>query len=141
MSVLNLNQPTATPSRRIPFGSMSNPNATDGAQRPKAKVWLNIGYGANGKFINLPIGLPIDTMEAADVRGQSMEWVKQRTAQNDLLKALQQYGLNLQPGQEQTINLEVRLRRVNDELAVAAGDNEFAIDFSQLFAPAMQAAE
>jgi len=123
-----------TSTRRMPFGEMSNM-----ADRPRAKVWLNIGYEANGKFINLPIGLPIDTMEAAEVRGQNSDWVKQRNAQNALLEALKKAGASLEPGQEQEVNLSIRIRRVNEELVVESTSNEYAVDFSSLLVTTTQA--
>src|SRR5262245_25220734 len=83
---------------------------------PKSQLWLNVGYEANGKFINLPLGMAIDTMRPADTRGQNEDFVKQQSARNDLLKALQQLGASFEPGQEQEINLVVKLRRVNAEL-------------------------
>lgn len=130
MAILNFNQASEAPARqtqRMPFSGL--PNQTE---RPKAKVWLNIGYEAGGKFINLPVGLPIDTMEPAAVRGQNEDWVKQRNAQNALLEALKKLGVDLDPGQEQTLNLQVRVRRVNEELAVPVGDNEYAVDLGEL---------
>lgn len=121
--------PTGANVRRQPFANLTNPN-----DKPKAKVWLNIGYEAGGKFINLPIGLPIDTMDPAEIRGQNVDWVKQRTAQNQLLKALQDLGLKMQPGEERDINLTLRMRRVSEELSVSQEENEYAIDFGSLLA-------
>lgn len=125
---------SSTRNNRMPFGSLPS----DPANRPKAKVWLNVGYEAGGKFINLPIGLPVDTMDAADVRGQNVDWIKQRTAQNTLLEHLKKMGLSMVPGQEQTVHLEVRLRRVNEEIEVADNENEYAIDFNQLLPAAAE---
>lgn len=153
MSVIGLETTAQSPTRRMPFGNLNN-NTGANEPRPKAKLWLNIGYEVAGKFINTPMGLAIDTMELADVRGQNVEWVKQRTAQNDLVKQMQKLGMSLQPGEERIIfqqampggiTWSVRLRRVNEELAVAQNENEFAVDFASLFAAPMaempQAAE
>ena len=111
-----------------PFANQTNPNG----EKTPAKVWLNVGYEAGGKFINLPFGLPIDTMKDAPVKGQNEDWVKQRNAQNQLLKMLQDVGAKFTPGQEQTINLQVRLRRVNEEVEVAKEDNEYGISIDAL---------
>lgn len=127
-----------------PFQGIRNGNGVDRADRPKAKLWLNLGYDVNGKFVNLPIGTPLDTMEPTDVRGQNPDWIKLQTARNNLLKALQAYGAQLAPGQEVEIpNLVIKLRRVNDELAVAEEDNEYAVDLVSLLsgAPTLKAAE
>lgn len=123
--------------RRILFGNQGNPANTE---RPKAKLWLNIGYEAGGKFINLPVGLPVDNMDPADVRGQNVDWIKQRSAQNALLDAVKKHGFSLQPGEEQTLQLEVRIRRVNEEREVPQNENEYAVDLSALFKPSVLAA-
>ena len=117
---------TAT-NRNQPFAAQTNPE-----EQPKAKLWLNVGYEAGGKFINLPFGLPVDTMKNAKVQGQNEDWIKQRNAQNQLLKMLQDLGAKFTPGHEQTINLQVRLRRVNEELEVGKEDNEYGIDIAAL---------
>ncbi len=96
--------------------------------RPAAKLWLNIGYMKNEKFINLPIGLPIDTMEPVRVSGQE-DWAKFQSARNGLLKAIQDAGANLQPGAACELNLTIQLRHVNDAIDVKAEDNEYALEF------------
>lgn len=139
MAILNFNStPTNAPNstgnkQRMPFGGLSNPS-----DRPKSKLWLNIGYDKNGKFINLPLGMPIDTMEAAEVRGQNEDFIKQRTAQNELLKALQQLGSSFEPGQEQVINLTIKLRRVNEEIDVSKTENEYSVDLGSLLLAAAE---
>lgn len=100
--------------------------------RPAAKMWLNVGYVANGKFVNLPVGIPVDTMEALPIRGQNEDWAKLQSARNGLLKAIQDAGDALAPGAEVELKLVVRLRKVNSELVVLPEDNEFSTDFSGL---------
>jgi hypothetical protein len=133
MSILDFTSTTQAPVRnsRQPFNGLTQP---DGTPKPRAKLWLNIGREVNGRFISLPLGQAIDTMEAGAVRGQNEEYVKQRTAENDLLKALQALGFTFQPGEERKVNLEVRLRRVNDEIVVDQATNEYAIDATTLLA-------
>ncbi len=109
-----------------------NNQRTNREDLPKAKLWLNIGYEVNGKFINLPVGIPVDTMEPLPVRGQNEEWVKIQTARNGLLKALIEAGSHLQPGEEKDVNLTIRLRRTSEEMVVANADNEFSADLSNL---------
>ena len=104
----------------------------NGQPLPESKLWLNFGYTKNDKFISLPLGLAIDTMEPQVARGQNVEFNKQVAAQNGLLKALQDAGFKLEPGETQTIVLECQLRRVNEKMEIADEDNEFAIDFSAL---------
>lgn len=116
--------------RNMPFGNMTQ------VQQPKATVWVNIGVPKNGKFIQLPIGLPIDTMSKSEIRGQNEDFVKQRTAQNDLLEYLQKLGASLQPGEERDLNLQVRIRRINQELTVDKESNEYSINFDELLVAA-----
>ena len=103
------------------------------ADRPQAKLWLNVGYDANGRFVNLPVGIPVDTMEALPIRGQNEEWAQFQSARNDLLKAIQEAGDNLEPGAEVEVKLTVKLRKVNEEIEVKPENNEFATDLSKLF--------
>lgn len=142
MSVIFSAPQTAVPASRSPFAGLATVSPTD---RPKAKLWLNTGYVIAGsdKFINLPVGLPIDTMEPAPVGGQNEDWLKQRQAQNEFLKSLQAVGADMAPGEERDIirqdmgngiTLVVRLRRVNEERAVPLATNEYAVNFTSMFA-------
>ena len=106
---------------------------TQAQDRPAAKLWLNLGYDANGRFVNLPVGIPVDTMELLPIRGQNEEWAQFQSARNQLLKAIQEAGDNLEPGAEVEVKLTVKLRKVNEEIEVKAEDNEFATDLSKLF--------
>ena len=119
MSILDFNKGPANNERR------------QDQSRPEAKVWLNFGYEANGRFVNLPLGLPIDTMEPIKVNG-SAEWAQFQTARNNLLKALQGAGDKLQPGEEQEVRMTIKIRRVNEHTEVDAGD--FSTDLTSLFA-------
>ena len=102
------------------------------ADRPAAKLWLNVGYDANGRFVNLPVGIPVDTMETLPIRGQNEEWAQFQSARNDLLKAIQEAGDNLEPGAEVEVKLVVKLRKVNEEIEVSKEDNPFATNLSSL---------
>ena len=106
---------------------------TQAQDRPSAKLWLNVGYDANGRFVNLPVGIPVDTMELLPIRGQNEEWAQFQSARNQLLKAIQEAGDNLEPGAEVEVKLTVKLRKVNEEIEVKAEDNEFATDLTKLF--------
>lgn len=105
--------------------------------KPKAKVWGNVGYELNGKFISLPVGIPMDTMEVSKSNSNNKEWVAFQDACNTLLKHLQSMGDEMEPGQDVVIpNLEFRLHRVKEAVVVEAEDNDFRTDLSQLFAGA-----
>lgn len=135
MGVINFgnNTNSNTNNSSTPFAGLANPT-----NKPKAKIWINVGYeageGENARFISLPFGIPVDTMDKLDVRGQNEEWVKQRIAQNQLLEALQEMGASFDPGREEELNLKIRIRRVNEELAVDPDTNEFSTDLSKLLA-------
>lgn len=108
-------------------------NGGNNADLPKAKTWLNIGYTINGRFVNLPLGMPLDTMQPAAATGQNSDWVSFQTARNNLLQRLQNIGDNLQPGEEVDVPvLTIKIRRVNEELQADAG--EYGIDLDSMFA-------
>lgn len=101
---------------------------------PKAQVWINIGYTAPAvlegedapRFISLPMGIPLDTQEKLAANSRNANFAKQRQAQNGLLDQLMQLASQLAPGQTRIVNLEVELRRVNEELEEApVADNPF----------------
>ena len=73
-------------------------------------------------------------MDALPVRGQNEEWAQFQSARNDLLKAIQEAGDNLEPGAEVEVKLVVKLRKVNEELEVSKEDNPFAANLSSLIA-------
>lgn len=97
------------------------------SDRPEAKVWMNIGYEVEGKFVNLPLGLPIDTMEGVRVSGQNEDWIMLQTARNELLQAIQEAGDKLEPGQEMVLPLQVRIRHVNGEMQIDATSNPLSM--------------
>ena len=112
--------------------SGTNNRRTQAQDRPSAKLWLNVGYDANGRFVNLPVGIPVDTMELLPIRGQNEEWAQFQSARNQLLKAIQEAGDNLEPGAEVEVKLVVKLRKVNEEIEVSKDNNPFAANLSSL---------
>ena len=124
-----------------PFGSNTanaagTLNAAPAAPaKPKATIWLNAGYTTTvvvdgvqeERFVNLPMGMPVDTMELLPTNSRNAEFAHFRMAQNDLLKQIMDLGKSLAPGEAKTINLELQLRRVNEDVApVPNGENPFA---------------
>lgn len=122
------------------MGVLDHTNANNNTRRnsgnsdkPAAKLWLNIGYMANGRFVNLPVGIPIDTMEPVKVTGQNEDWVQFQNAKNELLKAVQAMGDQLAPGAEIGVpNLTINLRRVNEAVEVVQSENPYSVDLSSL---------
>jgi hypothetical protein len=105
----------------------STTRRTNTDTREQAKVWLNVGFEVDGKFVNLPLGLAIDTMEPVQVRGQNQEWLELQTARNELLQAIQEAGAELEPGQERELPLVVRIRHVNDAVQIDAKSNPLSM--------------
>lgn len=113
------------------FGQSSASEAPK-SDRPKAQFWLNIGYTANegtedAKFISLPTGIPLDTQEPLNTKSSNEDFRAMRCAQNDLLEQLLDFAKGLEPGQEGVIQLQVQLRRVKEDVApIAADENKYA---------------
>ena len=94
--------------------------------RPKAQIWMNLGYeiqvpATDGtmetRFINLPMGLPLDTMEEVATTSTNEVFAAMQVAKNDLLKQLLTAAADLPAGGERIVNLQVQMRRVNDAAA------------------------
>ena len=104
---------------------------TKNEDRPKTLVWLNIGFeDAEGRFVNLPVGVPLDTTAPLEIRGQNAEWNGFQKNRNALLNYLTKYGLNMDPGSEEVINgLQIRIKHVNTE---AADSGDEVVDFSKM---------
>ena len=113
------------------FGASNKASGTAAQERPKTQVWLNIGYEANGKFVNLPVGIPLDTTEPVQANGQNEEWVKFQTARNQFLDFLQKHGAKMEPGAEEEIKgLTIKIKRVAGPMSIDNAENEFASDMS-----------
>ena len=100
--------------------------AAPATARSKAQIWMNLGYeiqvpATDGtmetRFINLPMGLPLDTMEEVATTSSNEVFAAMQIAKNDLLKQLLAAAADLPPGGERIVNLQVQMRRVNDAAA------------------------
>lgn len=123
----------------LPANTNNNSNNTPASDRPKAQVWLNVGYevevpaedgSAEKVFVSLPMGIPVDTMEQARVNGTD-RWKQFQGARNDLLGQIQELAKGMTPGTEQTINLKVQIRRVTEDNAPATA-NPFGFNLTAL---------
>ena len=108
------------------FAAKSTAAAATGTARPKAQIWLNLGYEiqvptSDGtmetRFINLPMGLALDTMEEVATTSSNEVFAAMQIAKNDLLKQLLAAAADLPAGGERIVNLQVQMRRVNDAAA------------------------
>uniref|UniRef100_A0AB39ACT5 RNAP1 subunit A n=1 Tax=Erwinia phage Fifi051 TaxID=3238787 RepID=A0AB39ACT5_9CAUD len=118
---------------KLSFGNKSN--AATGAKSgdaPKAQLWLNIGYsvevpveggGTEERFVSLPQGIPLDTQEPVAVKGKNQEWKAFQAARNDLLNQILAKVAELPAGESTLLNLQIQVRRVNDEEAETVIEN------------------
>ena len=74
-------------------------NTASDAKRPKAKLYLNVGYEhpTEGR-INLPFNLALDYMNDKDTKG-SDDWAVKAHLANDLLAMLRDLVAGIEPGQ------------------------------------------
>lgn len=105
--------------------------AVEAADKPApAMFWLNIGYHvedpATGeqKFVSLPLGIPLDQCTPVKTNSSNADWAAFQAARNDLLEQLIEAGSELKSGEAIGINLEVQLRRVNEEAAPTAAKHD-----------------
>jgi hypothetical protein len=120
--MIDFNAGASTTGSRL-FGAQNSGsnNRQDRQDRPEAQVWANLGFvverseedGGN-RFVALPVGLPLDTMETRRPRGTG-ELGQLDAAGNDLLKQLQDYASALKPGEESIVTMQVQIRRIKDK--------------------------
>lgn len=128
---INANKPTLSFAKT--FGLKEADTHVAKEDRPKAMFWLNLGYTVevevNGvpesRFISLPVGIPLDTQEPEKTNSKNKEWAMMQAARNALLEELKGYAAHLEPGAEEIIELQVQLRRVNEEAHIPEGENPF----------------
>lgn len=127
---LNRNTTAATPFRP----AAANPANRQGSSKDRAPtmIWLNVGYKhvdeTTGEeiFVSLPMGLPIDTMQEANVRGKNEDYVQLQQAKNALLTQLLQAAAELAEGETLDVDLDLQLRRVESAPSQqATPDNRF----------------
>lgn len=120
------------------FGKKNNANTTND-DKPKANFWLNIGYYVdvevqNGddvhteqRFISLPAGIPLDTQEMLPTNSSNDDFRAMQTARNQLLEDIMAAAEQLEPGQDEILNLTIQVRRIKGEQApIKPESNPFA---------------
>lgn len=120
--------------------TFGNKSASAKEERPASQFWLNVGYevqvpNSEGqeetRFVSLPAGIPLDNIEALPVKGKNADWNMFQSARNELLAALMEAANKLAPGEEQIVNLQIQLRRTNnEEVKVDPATNPFARAFT-----------
>ena len=124
--------------------------ASTTSEKPKkdpAKFWLNVGYVSDVKdedgtfrFVSLPMGIPLDTMDALKTRSSNPAYAQFQAARNDLLAQIMEAAEGLAPGQDYVINAEgglaIQIRRVADEVEAPKTDESNPFARPKLFAVA-----
>lgn len=119
---LNSNGTAKTEARTARSGG-NNANRSD---LPKAKFWMNVGYEVDGRFVNIPLGIPLDTQEPLRTDTNNEEFNELRASQNELLEDLMAEAEKMQPGEERIVPLQIRLRRVTERVAADPTTSRFA---------------
>lgn len=121
-------------------GAQSNTNRED---LPKAEFWLNVGYMVTveideikeTRFVSLPIGIALDTMEQLNTNSGNASWSMFQQARNQLHVDIMEIAKTLKAGEEVILGgdasdsnqLCIQLRRVKGPSeAVNPADNPFA---------------
>lgn len=114
------------------FGEQAGKNnSRDPKDLPKATLWINVGYDSgvkdeetgHNKFVSLPLGIPVDTQERLKTNMRNSEYGRLNAARNNLMDQILEKAKSLAPGEEMLLNLQVQLRRVNDDAADAGTEN------------------
>ncbi len=139
----------STPARQSslfrPMGAAAS--QTSNEDKPKAEYWLNVGYcvdveveaATKGKpavterrFVSLPVGIPLDTMELVPSNSRNANWAMFQTARNELRDDLLKGAAEaLKPGDDMIIagdaedptSLCLQIRRVGGEIEPVATEN------------------
>lgn len=85
----------------------------------KSQFWMNVGYEVEheGKktFVSLPLGIPLDNQKTLPTNSSNAEFAALQAARNSLYEQLMEAVQQLQPGEEQVIELQVQVRRVKED--------------------------
>lgn len=116
--------------------SLSLGQRANGGDKPKAQFWINVGYSvpvktAEGaeetRFVSLATGIPVDTQERLATNSRNAEYAAFQHARNNLHDQIMEAAKKLAPGEERLLNLEIQLRRVNEETEPASGEDNLFV--------------
>lgn len=115
------------------FGKTAPAAPAASSNKPKAQLWLNIGYDSGvvddqgeSRFVSLPVGIPLDTMEALPTNSRNQDYARFNAARNDLHDQIMAAAAKLNAGESTVLNLQIQLRRVNEDAPdVSAEGNQF----------------
>ena len=120
----------------------NNAAPTNAKDRPKAQVWMNIGYEVDSRdkdgnpiveFIALPTGIPVDTMDKLPANQRDSYYQQKQQASNKLLDRVNAMAAQLKPGEEKVIgargSLQIQIRRIKaDAEIVSESENGLIVD-------------
>ena len=128
-------QPAQAPAQGGQNAQVSANSYGPKSDKPQAQIYLNVGVEIDvtnpdtgeteSVFMSLPLGIAIDTMNEADIRG-SDNWKLMSAAKNELLRFFKAEGDALQPGEEKFFEgMRLQLKRRGDSVPVPADQNPF----------------
>lgn len=106
---------------------------TSTKQKKDTRYWINVGLERNGKLVSLPMGIPLDGLEARRIpspKTQNQDFRNLRVAEAQLWDKVKEIFSTLKPGDEVTLPFTVKLRMTDDKEMVDevdATDNPYAI--------------
>lgn len=97
--------------------------------KPKepALWWLNVGLEVNGKFLTLPMGIPLDKLKAKPVPNKTSDFQQLRIGEKQLWEAVHKEMQKLKPGESKRLNLQVEIRRVNEAELLEEDTNPYSL--------------
>lgn len=129
MAISDNRNPSTAASRQFGRGNTNQTTSRD--ELPKAQLWVNIGVTQNvvkdgetvEEFIALPQGIPLDTMTLKPATSRNDDFRNRELGMNALHAMLMKKAATLAPGEDVIVNLQVQLRRVNND-AIQTPDDQ-----------------
>lgn len=119
--------------------SVAAPVAQQTQERVKSQVWINVGVQIDDKFVSIPFGLAIDTMGELDMpknvkSEEGVQYAQLVQARNALLKKLQSFGEQLEPGEDADLDgLKIVMHRVKEAVEYKPTSNSLLDGINSLF--------
>lgn len=119
------------------IGADENTASDSKKKKTPSQFWLNVGIVRGTKeaekFLQLPVGIALDELQAKDIpssRTENQEFRNQRIAEKQLWELVKTEFSKLKPGEELEVPLVCRIRRINEKEQLSEKDvveNPFAI--------------
>lgn len=119
---------------KLPGSQNGTPQpGTEKKQRPDTKYWCNVGIERGGKFIPLPMGIPLDNLKPRNIPGpktKNQEFRNVRIAEKQLLEAVQSQLGTFTPGETRRVQFVVEIHMVDEKTEISEDEideNPFAV--------------